>query len=63
MIDFDLGPRFDSIKAEIAKDNRMTAVNAAGDYLLEFRTQSRYAGRRLGVERGYRKIFRKSIGC
>jgi PAS domain S-box-containing protein len=35
VIDFDLGPRFDSIKAEIAKDNRMTAVNAAGDYLLE----------------------------
>jgi PAS domain S-box-containing protein len=35
VIDFDLGPRFDSIKAEIAKDNRMTAVSAAGDYLLE----------------------------
>jgi hypothetical protein len=33
VIDFDLGPRFDSIKAEIAKDNRMNAVNAAGDYL------------------------------
>src|SRR4029077_10751581 len=35
VIDFNLGPRFDSIKAEIAKDNRMTAVDAAGDYLLE----------------------------
>jgi PAS domain S-box-containing protein len=35
VIDFDLGPRFDTIKTEIAKDNRMTAVNAAGDYLLE----------------------------
>ena len=35
VIDFDLGPRFDSIKAEIAKDNRMTAVNSAGDYLLD----------------------------
>jgi PAS domain S-box-containing protein len=35
VIDFDLGPRFDSIRAEIAKDDRMTAANAAGHYLLE----------------------------
>ncbi len=35
VIDFDLGPKFDSIKAEIAKDNRMTAVNSTGDYLLD----------------------------
>jgi PAS domain S-box-containing protein len=35
VIDFGLGPKFDGIKAEIVRDDRVAAVNAAGDYLLD----------------------------
>jgi hypothetical protein len=62
VIDFDLGPRFDSIKAEIAKDNRMTAVMPP-----PIICSSPHSGPIRGAasrgQRGYRKIFRNSIGC
>jgi hypothetical protein len=66
VIDFDLGPRFDSIKAEIAKDNRMNAVNAAGDYLPIICSSPRSRPIR-GVaprcQRGSRRIFRNWTSC
>jgi PAS domain S-box-containing protein len=46
VIDFDLEPKFDRIKAEIARDNRVAVVNAAGDYLLDSGPQ---AGTRSGA--------------
>ena len=61
VIDFDLGPRFDSIKAEIAKDNRMTAVNSTGDYLLDSALRADTGAASRG-QRGFRKIFRNSAG-
>jgi len=35
VIDFNLGPKFERIRAEIARDYRVAVVNAAGDYLLD----------------------------
>ncbi len=35
VIDFNLGPKFDRIRAEIVRDYRVAIVNAAGDYLLD----------------------------
>jgi PAS domain S-box-containing protein len=34
VIDFDLGPKFDRIRAEGGKENQIFMTNAAGDYLL-----------------------------
>jgi PAS domain S-box-containing protein len=35
VIDFNLGPKFERIRAEIARDYQVAIVNAAGDYLLD----------------------------
>ena len=34
MIDFDMGPKFDRIRAEGGRENQVFVTNAAGDYLL-----------------------------
>jgi PAS domain S-box-containing protein len=34
VVDFDMGPRFDRIRAEVGRENQVFVTNATGDYLL-----------------------------